>query len=97
MNHSAVGGTSASSPIITGIISLLNDVRLAHGLPTMGFLNPFLYQRGFKGLTDIIEGNVTAQGCNTTVFPVGKGWDPATGLGTPVSHSVLGDFQRLRC
>jgi tripeptidyl-peptidase-1 len=55
----------------------------------MGFLNPFLYQRGFKGLTDIIEGNVTPRGCNTTGFPVGKGWDPATGLGSPVSRSVL--------
>jgi len=61
----------------------------------MGFLNPFLYQRGFKGLTDIIEGNVTPLGCNTTGFPVGRGWDPATGLGSPVSRSILGDVSKV--
>jgi tripeptidyl-peptidase-1 len=61
----------------------------------MGFLNPFLYQRGFKGLTDIIDGNVTPRGCNTTGFPVGKGWDPATGLGTPVSRSALSVISKV--
>jgi hypothetical protein len=61
----------------------------------MGFLNPFLYQRGFKGLNDIIEGNVTPRGCNTTGFPVGKGWDPATGLGSPVSRFVCSDVSKI--
>lgn len=37
------GGTSASGPILAGLVTLLNDQRLAAGRPPLGFLNPFLY------------------------------------------------------
>lgn len=37
-------GTSASAPIIGGIISLLNQYRLNTGQGPLGFLNPLLYQ-----------------------------------------------------
>ena len=39
-----VYGTSASTPTLAGIISLLNDARLQNNKSTLGFLNPFLYQ-----------------------------------------------------
>ena len=39
-----VYGTSASTPTVAGIISLLNDARLQNNKSTLGFLNPFLYQ-----------------------------------------------------
>ena len=35
----AVDGTSASSPILAGIISQYNTVRIMQGLPPLGFLN----------------------------------------------------------
>ena len=59
----------------------MNDARIAAGLPSLGFLNPWLYKKGFKGLNDIIGGN--NPGCGTSGFTAVKGWDPVTGLGTP--------------
>jgi hypothetical protein len=63
-----VAGTSCSSPTFTGIISLLNDARLKAHLPPMGFLNPFLYSKGFAGLNDITVGHNA--GCGTEGFNV---------------------------
>ena len=63
------------------VVSLLNDGRIAAGLPTLGFLNPWLYSEGCKGLNDIVGG--TNPGCGTGGFEAVKGWDPVTGLGTP--------------
>ncbi|KAI0064242.1 tripeptidyl peptidase A [Artomyces pyxidatus] len=76
-----IDGTSASSPAFAGIVSLLNDARLSHGLPPLGFLNPLLYSRGVHGFNDITKGN--NPGCGTEGFNATVGWDPVTGLGTP--------------
>ena len=37
-------GTSASSPIFTGILALLNQYLLSVGEAPLGFVNPLLYQ-----------------------------------------------------
>ena len=64
------------------MIGLLNDLRLGAGKPSLGFLNPFLYQSA-SALTDITDG-ASGGGCGTFEgFPAVKGWDPVTGLGTP--------------
>lgn len=98
------GGTSAASPVFAGVIALLNDARLAAGKPALGYLNPFIYALGYKGLNDITGGQ--SVGCNGVngqsgaTVPGGGivpgaawnctvGWDPATGLGTP-------NFQELK-
>ncbi|WAR52618.1 hypothetical protein PtB15_2B42 [Puccinia triticina] len=83
----SVDGTSASSPTFASIIALLNDYSLSLGGPSLGYLNPWLYASGYRGLNDITLGN--ARGCNTTGFRAAEGWDPVTGLGTP-------DFQKLQ-
>ncbi|KAH8111000.1 subtilisin-like protein [Phellopilus nigrolimitatus] len=83
----SVGGTSASSPTFAGVVSLLNDFRIASGKAPLGFLNPMLYTTGVAGLNDITSGS--NPGCNTDGFAAGKGWDPVTGLGTP-------DFGKLQ-
>ncbi|MCJ1386330.1 vesicle formation at the endoplasmic reticulum [Xylographa soralifera] len=92
------GGTSAASPVFAAIIALVNDARLRAGKPALGFLNPFLYGAGLKGLTDITGGG--SVGCNgvngqtgatipgASIIPYASwnatvGWDPVTGLGTP--------------
>ena len=51
-----IGGTSCASATFTGFVSLLNDARLSAGLPSLGFLNPFLYSVGFTSLNDITIG-----------------------------------------
>ncbi|CRG89939.1 tripeptidyl-peptidase I [Talaromyces islandicus] len=98
------GGTSAAAPVFAGIIALLNDARLAAGKPALGFLNPFFYFLGYKGLNDITLGQ--AVGCNGingqsgepvpgggiipwATWNATEGWDPVTGLGTP-------NFQKLK-
>ncbi|XP_030921114.1 tripeptidyl-peptidase 1, partial [Geospiza fortis] len=47
-----VSGTSASTPVVAGMVALINDRRLQRGLPTLGFLNPALYQLQKQGLGD---------------------------------------------
>jgi len=92
------GGTSAASPLWAGIIGMINDARLSAGQPQLGFLNPWLYSVGYKGLNDITMGG--SIGCNgvddqtgmnvtgASIIPYATwnataGWDPVTGLGTP--------------
>ncbi|KAI2640327.1 tripeptidyl-peptidase [Hypomontagnella submonticulosa] len=74
-------GTSASAPAFAALIAFVNDALLAEGKPTLGFLNPLLYSRGAEAFTDVTIGSNF--GCNTTGFPARKGWDAASGLGTP--------------
>ncbi|KAH8993909.1 subtilisin-like protein [Lactarius akahatsu] len=81
-----VDGTSCSTPVVAGIISLLNDYQLSMNRPVLGFLNPWLYSTASQGFNDITSGS--NPGCGTDGFSAVPGWDPVTGLGTP-------DFQRL--
>jgi tripeptidyl-peptidase-1 len=96
-------GTSCAAPTFNGIIALLNSARVSSGLPTLGFLNPWIYTIGQFGLNDITNGAST--GCNgVTRFngaPNGspviagaeweaiEGWDPVTGYGTPDFGKLL--------
>ncbi|KAI1842460.1 hypothetical protein JX266_011355 [Neoarthrinium moseri] len=93
------GGTSASTPIVAGVIGLLHDARLRAGKPTMGFLNPFIYSLKHGPVTDVIYGG--SEGCTgknpfTGEVRGGPGaiipyatwnntldWDPVTGKGIP--------------
>jgi len=99
-----VGGTSASTPTFGGIVTLLNDIRLNNNLPTLGFLNPLLYQLASQysdAFFDVTVGNnywpcSCAPGING--FNCAPGWDPATGLGTPnfarLQTAILDVFNR---
>ena len=82
---SGVAGTSCSSPIFSGIVSLLNEQRIQAGKSTLGFLNPLLYKNA-AAFTDITKGS--NPGCGTQGFPAARGWDPVTGLGTPRFDSL---------
>ena len=87
----AVGGTSASSPAFAAMVSLLNEARLNAAKPAMGFLNPFLYKNA-DAFTDVVLGsNKIGRGGESLPygFNCSKGWDPATGLGTPKFDKLL--------
>ncbi|KUJ14643.1 subtilisin-like protein [Mollisia scopiformis] len=84
---SSISGTSASCPLASSVLALVNDALLASGKPTLGFLNPFLYSRGYKGFTDITSGNTSS--CGTAGFPVTEGWDPTTGFGSPIFPEIV--------
>jgi len=82
-----ISGTSASTPLMSSILALVNDALISSGNPPLGFLNPWLYSKGYKGFTDILNGG--NGGCNTTGFPVTKGWDAVTGFGTPIFPKIV--------
>jgi len=75
-----VAGTSAASPVAAGIFALLNGLRLSQNKAPLGFLNPFIYQNpsAFQDVTSGINDGGARLG-----FKAVKGWDAATGLGTP--------------
>jgi len=87
----SVGGTSASTPAFAGMIALLNDARIQAGKKQLGFLNPFLYKNQ-DAFTDVTKGN-NAIGRGTFNLPYGfnatAGWDPVTGLGSPIFPKLL--------
>ncbi|KAH9060369.1 subtilisin-like protein [Lactarius deliciosus] len=83
-------GTSGATPIVAGIISLLNDQLISTGRGPLGFLNPWLYGRGLAALNDITEGSNS--GCDMDGFSAIAGWDPVTGLGTPNFRSMMGQL-----
>ncbi|KAF9814365.1 hypothetical protein IEO21_05160 [Rhodonia placenta] len=82
-----VSGTSCASPTFASVIGLVNDRLVAAGKSPLGWLNPFLYSTGKSALTDITSGD--NPGCNTNGFTATTGWDPVTGLGTPVFSALL--------
>ena len=86
-----VSGTSCAAPTFAGIISSLNDVRLNKGKPTLGFLNPLLYQtlQG-KGFSDVTEGS-NGGSIICPGFDAIEGWDPASGWGNP-NFGLLADL-----
>ena len=55
-----VYGTSASTPTVAGIISLLNDARLQNKKAALGCFEPFLYQNAAT-LYDVTTGH--NEGC----------------------------------
>jgi tripeptidyl-peptidase-1 len=77
---SGVAGTSAACPVVAGVFARLNDVRLAKGGKPLGFLNPFIYQNA-AGFNDVTAGDNKDKG--KYGFEAVKGWDPATGMGSP--------------
>ena len=87
----SVGGTSASAPMFAGLVSLLNDARLKAGKPRMGFLNPFLYAHpdAFHDIVNGTNAHPRGEGMVPYGYACAKGWDPATGLGTPRFRELL--------
>lgn len=84
--HGLLSGTSAATPTFAGMISRINDARVAAGKPTLGFLNPALYAAGGKsGIgTKIAQGDNKAAGCPAGFVGSSGSWDAVTGLGTPL-------------
>merc|ERR1719231_262197 len=86
-NQWKVSGTSASSPVMAGLLTLVNEYRVRSGGTTLGFINPFLYRNASQYKVDVTSGHnrcTAATGCNNCCnagFTADVGWDPVTGLG----------------
>jgi len=81
-----VMGTSAASPTAAGVLSMLNDLRLQNGKPSLGFLNPLIYAN-MHAFNDIVNGTSESGSSDCPTgrkgWPAKTGWDAATGVGTP--------------
>eukprot|EP00051_Salpingoeca_urceolata_P026663 m.478114 g.478114 ORF g.478114 m.478114 type:complete len:551 (+) comp21038_c0_seq1:396-2048(+) len=87
----SVGGTSASAPAFSGIVSLLNEARLNKGMQPLGFLNNWLYANPSM-FFDVTEGSNRVGRSGGPLkygYSCTKGWDPVTGLGTPKFADML--------
>ena len=77
------GGTSASAPLMAGIVADANQYSRAHGGQRLGFANPFLYQT-FQDTGSVFR-DITL-GDNSLGFdgryPATAGYDLATGIGS---------------
>lgn len=83
----AVGGTSVGTPIWAGL-ELLADQLAGESL---GSLDPSLYAiaRGSSYASDFHE--ITS---GNNGYPAGAGWNPVTGLGTPIAAALLPALSR---
>ncbi|KAL1842453.1 hypothetical protein VTJ49DRAFT_5190 [Mycothermus thermophilus] len=90
----SVSGTSASAPVVAGMVALLNAARKARGERPLGFLNPWSYNNA-AAFKDITQG--AGVGCRGrrefgrrgARWNATEGWDPVTGLGTPLFDKLL--------
>ena len=83
-----VSGTSASSPVFCGMVTLVNGDREVNGKPPLGFINPLLYSLPMHVFHDITSGNNKCCAgqqnpvCCPNGFYCAPGWDPVTGRGS---------------
>jgi len=81
------GGTSASSPLVAGLLTLINASRPPS--KRVGYLTPILYQNNDSGSTTVGQSVCTdvQSGNNNTDqlggYDAGLGYDAASGWGTP--------------
>ena len=84
-----VGGTSASTPFWAGTMALIEQYARQHGVPRLGFIDPVLYALAATPQRYPPFHDVTV-GANR-FYPATKGWDFATGLGSPDVYNLARD------
>lgn len=82
-----VGGTSASAPTTASVFALVNNALLSSGKPVLGWSQPKLYPLEGAAFNDITSGGSYGCGAQSSLtpigFPAGKGFDGASGIGSP--------------
>lgn len=95
---SKVDGTSCSAPVVSGLLSYINNWLLTNKKIKAGFVNPLLYfleENCENCFRDVTEGynwcteNVCCDNKTDYGFSATKGYDPVSGLGTLNIGSIL--------
>lgn len=83
-------GTSAAAPTWAALIARVNGARDE----PVGFANSAVYAaaRRVNVTNDITSGNNDLGGASGDVYPARSGWDPCTGLGTPIGESLFDEL-----
>ena len=89
-----VGGTSCSTPLWAGFYALANQQAAALGHPPIGFFNPILYAIGQSTnytncFHDVTNGNTTNFSSGPNRFFAARGYDLATGWGSPTGSNLI--------
>ncbi len=84
-----IGGTSAATPFWVGSMALIDEYAQRHGATRVGFVTPMLYAiastpQVFPSFHDITIGA-------NRYYPATRGWDFATGLGSPDVYNLAQD------
>jgi subtilase family serine protease len=97
-----IGGTSASSPQLTGLIALTNQLADASAKSHVGYLNPLLYNLPSSDFLDIVPqtfgpGAVTLDdnsnfGSGIAGMATTTGFDLTTGFGSPKAYNFVHDL-----
>lgn len=87
-----IGGTSAGAPLWAALAALADQTLANRHLPAIGFANPALYDFGSNparfpapAFHDVTLGN-------NLYYPATKGWDFATGWGSPDASALVDDL-----
>jgi hypothetical protein len=86
-------GTSASAPLWAGFAALANQEAAAAGQPSLGFINPLIYQIAYAPnhalhFFDITNGDNTKMTSPNRFFAT-NGYDLCTGWGTPKGQRLI--------
>lgn len=87
-----MGGTSAVAPLWAGLVAIINQLLGKR----VGFLNPILYQlpANCNAFHDITAGNNDTSRVSGA-YTAQPGWDPCTGLGSPIGTNLANALKSL--
>jgi YVTN family beta-propeller protein len=92
----AFGGTSASAPLWAAVLAVVSS---ADGTTSgVGPLNPALYALASTGTSyfnDVTTGDNDYNATNSGQYPAQRGYDMATGLGTPIASALATGLTRI--
>jgi subtilase family serine protease len=86
-----VGGTSAATPLVAGMIALWSQKAAQSGLPRPGFVPPLLHSisRADPGSTLDITAGTNVVSAGVSCCTAAHGYDMASGLGSPIADQVV--------
>lgn len=79
----AIGGTSAATPLWAALAARLNQARAQRKLPPLGYFNPLIYFLGNSPAFRTIKEGHNSYRC-VHGYRCQPGWDAVTGWGSPV-------------
>lgn len=101
-NLQPIDGTSCSTPVVAGLLSIINNYLWTAHKIKLGFANPLLYYiyehcpNCFQDITDGYNWCTESSCCKNATefgFNASKGYDPVTGLGTLNIGNILNFLQ----
>jgi subtilase family serine protease len=80
------GGTTFGPPLWAGYLALTNEQGALNGNPSLGFINPAIYDIGVGSGYDTAFHDITV---GNNGFPATSGYDLATGWGSPNTDGLI--------